>query len=85
MAPVLRGERAAVQEAAIVENDEDYLGLRLRTIVTDRYQMTIYPGQSYGELFDRQEDPRQLHNRWGDPGMATVTATSPANCSTVWP
>ena len=67
LAPVLRGERSSVQDSVVVENDEDYLGLRLRTLVTDRYQVTAYPGQDYGELFDREQDPGQLHNRWADP------------------
>jgi arylsulfatase A-like enzyme len=73
--PVLRGERTSVQDSVIIENDEDYLGLRLRTIVTDRFHMTVYPGQLYGELFDRQADPQQLCNRWPDPALTAVKAT----------
>lgn len=65
--PQLRGEADSLQDSVVVENDEDYLGLRLRTLVTDRYQITVYPGQSYGELFDLQEDPGQLRNLWDDP------------------
>jgi arylsulfatase len=74
LSPLLRGERTSVQESVIVENDEDYLGLRLRTIITDHWQMTIYPGQPFGEFFDRQEDPQQLQNRWTDPGLAGIRA-----------
>ena len=62
--PVLTGAADRVQESVIVENDEDYLGLRLRTLVTERYHLTSYPGQPYGELFDLHVDPRQLHNLW---------------------
>ncbi len=62
--PVLRGECDAVQDSVIVENDEDYLGLRLRTLITERYHITAYPGQPYGELFDLQTDPQQLRNLW---------------------
>ena len=36
----------------------------LRTVVTDRHQLTVYPGQPYGELFDTEDDPGQLHNLW---------------------
>ena len=57
LTPLLEGRATSVQSAVVVENDEDYLGLRLRTVVTDRYQLTVYPGQPYGELFDMQEDP----------------------------
>lgn len=72
LAPLLRGEQAAAQQSVIIENDEDYLGLRLRTIVTERYQMTVYPDQPYGELFDLREDPQQRHNRWNDAAMGGV-------------
>jgi len=62
--PVLEGNTADVRDAVIIENDEDYLGLRLRTLVTQDYQLTVYGGQEYGELFDLKEDPGQLHNLW---------------------
>ncbi|UCH35766.1 MAG: sulfatase-like hydrolase/transferase [Armatimonadota bacterium] len=64
----LRGETGALQDSVVVENDEDYLGLRLRTLITERYKITAYPGQEYGELFDLSGDPGELHNLWHDPG-----------------
>ncbi len=72
LAPLLRGERASVRECVVVENDEDYLGLRLRTLVTERYKITVYPGEEYGELFDLENDPGELHNLWHDPGHRAV-------------
>ncbi len=72
LAPLLRGEVDHVQDSVLVENDEDYIGLRLRTLVTERYKITVYPGQPYGELFDRQADPHELYNRWDDPGLRTT-------------
>jgi len=68
--PVLRGECEAVQDSVVVENDEDYLGLRLRTLITERYHITAYPGQPYGELFDLQSDPQQVCNLWDAPECA---------------
>ncbi|MGD8240795.1 MAG: sulfatase-like hydrolase/transferase [Armatimonadota bacterium] len=67
LAPVLTGEAEIVRDAVIAENDEDYLGLRLRTLVTPNYHLTVYAGQPYGELFDLREDPEQLFNLWDDP------------------
>jgi arylsulfatase A-like enzyme len=64
LAPLLRGQEVATREAIVVENDEDYLGLRLRTLITPDHQLTVYGDQPYGELFDLREDPRQLHNLW---------------------
>lgn len=70
--PQLAGERTSVPDAVVVENDEDYLGVRPRTLVTDRYRFTIYPGEEYGELFDLDTDPKERHNRWDDPEYAEV-------------
>ncbi len=67
LAPLLTGDADSVQDSVIAENDEDYLGLRLRTLVTPDYHLTVYAGQPYGELFDLREDPEQLFNLWDDP------------------
>lgn len=69
---LLRGRTEAVRSRVLVENDEDYLGLRLRTLITERYHMTVYAGQPYGELFDLVEDPRQLHNLWNRAGYQNL-------------
>jgi arylsulfatase A-like enzyme len=63
----LQGRPGRPQDSVVVENDEDYLGLRLRTLITERYKITAYPGESYGELFDLQDDPGELYNLWDDP------------------
>jgi len=57
---------------ALIEHDLDLptgevewsLGLRLRTMVTDRYRITHYAGESYGELFDLEADPNEHENLW---------------------
>lgn len=67
LVPILNEQATSVRGAAVVENDEDYLGLRLRTLITDRWKLTTYAGQQFGELFDLGEDPDELHNRWSDP------------------
>lgn len=70
--PQLVGDADAVNEHVVVENDEDYLGLRVRSLVTDRYKLTVYPGEPYGELFDLHDDPDELHNRWDDADYEDV-------------
>jgi arylsulfatase A-like enzyme len=76
--PLLQAEQETVQESVVVENDEDYLGLRLRTIVAERYKLTSYTGaageEAWGELFDLQEDPSELHNLWNDPASSAIRA-----------
>lgn len=61
---ILEGKVDKVNDYVIVENDEDYLGLRLRSFIVDKYKITMYPGQKYGELFDLEEDPQELFNLW---------------------
>jgi arylsulfatase A-like enzyme len=68
----LAGGEVAGRDGVLIENDADYLGLRLRTLVTERYRLTWYAGQPYGELFDLQEDPQELYNRWDDAGYRPV-------------
>jgi len=69
----LEGTQTRTHDGVIVESD-DYYGLRARTYVTDRYKLTMYPDEEYGELFDLGEDPEELHNRWGDQEYADVRA-----------
>ena len=64
----------AARDGAIVEFRHQPTAVHLRTYVTDRYKLTVYRGRPYGELFDLQNDPAELHNRWDDPAYATVKA-----------
>ncbi|MEK7766204.1 MAG: sulfatase-like hydrolase/transferase, partial [bacterium] len=76
LVPLLDGSAERVQDAVVIENDEDYLGLRLRTLVTEAHQLTIYVGEDgdepYGELFDLARDPAQVHNLWLDPAAQAL-------------
>lgn len=71
LVPLLAGTTERVQDAIVIENDEDYLGLRLRTLVTETHQLTVYAGghgeAPFGELFDLRADPGQVHNLWLSP------------------
>lgn len=43
--------------------------LRVRTLMTERYRLTIYGGHRWGELYDLARDPYELDNLW-DSGNA---------------
>ncbi len=66
----------------VIENDEDYVGLRLRTLVTPTHKLTTYTGHRgpapCGELFDLANDPHELHNLWHSPVHA---GSSPAHAA----
>jgi arylsulfatase A-like enzyme len=67
--PVLKGE-AGRRKAMLVEEESQrtFLGfdrpVRLRTLVTPDWRMTIYRGADWGELYDLRNDPDELENLW---------------------
>ena len=70
--PLLRGEASRVREGAVIECVDDPCGLRLKTVVTERYKLTLYHRHSFGELYDLQADPGELHNLFDRPESASV-------------
>lgn len=46
----------------------------VRTIVDQRHRMSIYGGQSWGELYDYEDDPDECINRWEQDSHADVRA-----------
>jgi Arylsulfatase A and related enzymes len=64
--PLLTNEADPRDRLTVVETDEDYLGISPRTLINDKYKLTLYPEQEYGELFDLHEDPEELNNLWDD-------------------
>ena len=70
--PVCNGEGTLADTTALIEEDEDYLGMKLRTLVTPRYRITVYSGQDYGELYDFKTDPHETKNLWYDPEYCKI-------------
>jgi arylsulfatase A-like enzyme len=62
------------RDHALVENRHNPTSVHLRTLVTPRHKLTVYRSASYGELFDLETDPGEIHNRWDDPAYAQVKA-----------
>jgi arylsulfatase A-like enzyme len=46
--------------------------VHLKTYVNERYKITIYNQQRYGELFDLKEDPGEHNNLWDDPNCSEL-------------
>ncbi len=57
---------------ALVENDDDFAALRMRTLITPRLRLTYYFGQDWGELIDRERDPLEMRNHWHDSAYSEV-------------
>jgi len=47
---------------------------QVRTLVTDRFKLTVGHAAGMGELYDLHDDPWELHNRFGDPSLTGVQA-----------
>ena len=68
---VLEDPSKKVRDHCLVEHDEEIemfkIKIRLRHLITDDYKLTIYNGlKSYGDLFDRKNDPDEMNNLWLD-------------------
>ena len=64
---VWRGEAEKARDHIVVENRHEPTTIHLKTYVEDRYKLTVYFEQTYGELFDLEEDPAELNNLWDSP------------------
>lgn len=74
---VLPSERDAV---LIEENQQRaYMGfenaVRARTLVTERYRLTVFQEGDWGELYDLLDDPLELVNLWEEPKAEGVKST----------
>ena len=67
-------------EAIIVEEDSQRLMTgfdrpqRVRTVVTDRYRMSLRQGESWGELYDLKKDPNEMENLFDDAKVKLIKA-----------
>jgi len=70
--PVLKGEIVNKQRHVIVECVDDPSKLRLKTIVSNRYKLTYYHGETFGELYDLENDPSEKKNLWNEHSVKDI-------------
>jgi arylsulfatase A-like enzyme len=78
--PLIAGDNASWRDALLIEEEAQRLLFgfssrpKVRTIQTDRFRLSLYDGQSWGELYDLAEDPHETRNVWSDPGYVRQKA-----------
>ena len=79
LVPVLRGRTPATWRTSMYyryyhdpgdHNTRAHYGVR-----TETHKLIYFPTKDQWELFDLIRDPHELHNLYGQPGMAALTAT----------
>jgi len=72
--PVWLGKKETVRDHVLVEHRHQPTAIHMKTYVDERYKLTVYFRCEYGDLFDLQNDPEELHNLWNDPASQTLKA-----------
>ena len=70
--PMLLGGPAESRDSVLVERQDLYWNLDLRTLRTTEWKLNYYRGRPFGELYDLKNDPNEFINLWNDPGYNGV-------------
>ncbi|WP_284645150.1 sulfatase family protein [Paenibacillus silviterrae] len=69
---VWENPETTARDHIICEFHHEPTTIHMKTFVDHRYKITVYYNQTYGELFDLQEDPGEWRNLWNDPQYASL-------------
>jgi len=64
--PVWCGEAVQARDHVLVENRHQPHKLHIDSYIDKRWKITVHRGQTWGEMYDLQEDPGELRNLWDD-------------------
>ena len=67
-------------DAMLIEADDQRsifgfpTAIRMRTLVTRRWRMSVYQGVEWGEIYDLDNDPDEMANLWDDTSHTAIRA-----------
>ena len=61
-----------IRDHVIVENQHQPTTMNMRTYIEKRYKITIHYNRGFGELYDLENDPGEIVNRWDNPEYAPI-------------
>ncbi|UQZ86922.1 Arylsulfatase [Paenibacillus konkukensis] len=64
----------SAREHIVCEFHHEPTTIHQKTYVDQRYKITVYYNQTYGELFDLETDPEERHNLWDEPSCKELKA-----------
>lgn len=71
---VWEGKTDTVRNSIICEHNHDRDTLNLRAYVDQKYKLVVMQNETYGELYDLENDPNELNNIFGDEKYKEIKA-----------
>ena len=69
------GESDQARDHAVCEFRHEATTIHQKTYVDEKYKITVYYNQTYGELFDLENDPGEINNLWNEEEYAELKST----------
>ena len=72
--PALQGQAWRGRELVFAEHppDGNYEGPYMTMVRSEQHKLVHFAGEAYGQLFDLEADPGEVHNLWDDPALAAI-------------
>jgi arylsulfatase A-like enzyme len=70
MIPILGNTDYKINDAILIEMDDEYINEKTRTLIAEDWRITIF--SDHGELFNLKEDPYEMNNLWNENSFIDI-------------